>query len=197
MLLWLSTNMTIGLLLKIWSFEYNDLNQIIFPTPSFNDWYFSYVFESTTIGCNLLLHIINVAQNLKIIPNVDYWISKSLAQSTSTYLVRLIILSCLSKIPCLVIPLIYRKKKITIFKCVSWGVNMNLASVLTTYAMSSLMCVKKMKLWTSCWNYVELTFLNYMLEQSWTPSFIGVFIRWQFDMLNRHEFQSNVQWCGT
>jgi hypothetical protein len=97
----------------------------------------------------------------------------------------------------LVIPLIYRKKKITIFKCVSWGVNMNLASVLTTYAMSSLMCVKKMKLWTSCWNYVELTFLNYMLEQSWTPSFIGVFIRWQFDMLNRHEFQSNVQWCGT
>jgi len=199
MLLWLSTNIWLFgyVTLVIWSSKYNDLNQIIFPTPSFNDWYFSYVFERVTVDCNLLLHIINVERNLKIIPNVDCRISKSLAQSTSTYPIRLIIVSCLNKIPCLVIPLIYSNFFFTIFKCASWGVDMNLATVLMAYATSSLVCVKKMKLWTSYWDCVELTSLNYMLKQSRIPSFIGVFTRWQFDMLNWHEFQSNVQWCDT
>jgi hypothetical protein len=75
-------------------------------------WYSDSMFENVTIGCNLLLHINNTKPNLKIIPNVDRWISKSLAQSTSTYPIRLIVVSCLNKIPCLVIPLIYHKKKL-------------------------------------------------------------------------------------
>jgi hypothetical protein len=56
----------------------------------------------------LLLHINNANWNLKIIPNVNHQISKSLAQLASTYPVMLVVVSCLNKIPCLVILLIYR-----------------------------------------------------------------------------------------
>lgn len=130
---------------KVW-------NQVMFLAPLERDLYSNLMLDKTIVGWHLFVQDKRMWLSSKNIPIVDLQLSRLHAQSTYTHHVSLELSSQGKKISNSIVLLTYWKICLVAFKWDSWGLFMNLLNNMSIrYAISSHVCVRKIRFCTNCW----------------------------------------------